>query len=256
MANLHKSARNSCGMCCTKIQHLTVNYGAQDILTDVNLHIHCGELTAVIGPNGAGKSTLLKAIIGVLPHGGSILFTNADNQQTTRPRIGYVPQFLEVDRNAPISVLDLFSISGSQFPAWLGTRKREREQARTLLDDVSAGHLIDRCIGALSGGELQRVLLALALRARPDILLLDEPVSGVDVNGLELFYKAIDAIRKQYDLTIILISHDFNLVAKFADRLVLLNRTVLKVGTVKEVLASPEFRAQFGHGGEPLAGDL
>ena len=249
MSHFHKNARNSCGMCCTKIENLSVTAGQQKILTDINLHIHCGELTAVIGPNGAGKSTLLKAILGIMPHSGSILFTDADNNRTTRPRIGYVPQHLELDQSSPISVMDLFTISSSKFPSWLGARKSGREKAAALLREVSAEHLIDRKVGALSGGELQRVLLALALQNTPDILLLDEPVSGVDLNGMELFYKAIDDIRSRYDLTIILISHDFDMVKKFADRLVLLNQKVLSVGSVDTVLSSREFKMQFKYGG-------
>ena len=256
MPSFHSRALNSCGMCCTKISGLSVTIGTQEILSDINLHIHCGELTAVIGPNGAGKSTLLKAILGVIPHSGTILFTDVQNRRTTRPRIGYVPQFLEIDRDSPISVMDLFSVSSSNFPAWIGARKKDRDRALSLLADVSAEHLIDRSVGALSGGELQRVLLALALQNTPDILLLDEPVSGVDANGMELFYKAIDRIRAQYDLTVILISHDFNMVSQFADRLVLLNRRLLKVGSVRDVLSSEEFRAQFGHGGGANAGNL
>lgn len=249
MPHFHKNARNLCGMCCTKINDLSVTIGRQEILTDINLHIHCGELTAVIGPNGAGKSTLLKAILGVVPHSGSILFTDADNNRTTRPRIGYVPQHLEIDQNSPISVMDLFTVASSNFPAWSGARKKEREKALKLLGDVNAEHLINRQVGALSGGELQRVLLALALQNTPDILLLDEPVSGVDLNGMELFYKAIDDIRSLYDLTVILISHDINTVKKFADRIVLLNRRLLKVGTASEVLSSEQFKTQFGNGG-------
>ncbi len=256
MPNLHKSARNSCGMCCTKVNNLSVKLGDNEILSDINLHIHCGELTAVIGPNGAGKSTLLKAILGVIPHSGSILFTDVDNRRTTRPKIGYVPQFLEIDRNSPMSVMDLFCISSSHFPAWLCARKAKRNQALQLLKDVSAEHLVDRSVGALSGGELQRVLLALSLMHKPDILLLDEPVSGVDANGMELFYKAIDSIRAQYDLTVILVSHDFAMVSKFADRLVLINKKLLCSGDASTVLSSREFLTLFGHGGDCVAGNI
>ncbi|MEG2571289.1 MAG: ATP-binding cassette domain-containing protein, partial [Clostridia bacterium] len=199
---LHENgARNSCGMCCTKIQHLNVHYGSSAVLSDINLHIHCGELTAIIGPNGAGKSTLLKAMLGVIPHDGSIIFTDVNGNQTSAPRIGYVPQFLELDRSMPVTVLDLFLIAGAHTSAWLGASKRARLEAREILASVNAAELLEHSIGSLSGGEMQRVLLALALLKKPDILLLDEPVSGVDQNGLALFYRAIDRIRAQYDLT-------------------------------------------------------
>ena len=238
--------RHSCGMCCTKISGLSVKFGSNTILSDVNLHIHCGELTAIIGPNGAGKSTLLKAVIGEIPHSGKIVFTDLKNNLTARPKIGYVPQVLETDRDAPISVLDLFCVSSSRFPVWLGARKNVRKKALKYLSEVSAEHLIDRRLGVLSGGELQRVLLALALSSSPDILLLDEPVSGIDSNGLEIFYNIIDKIRHSFDLTAIIISHDHNQIAKYADRFILLDKSVLRKGTPSEVFASAEYKRIFG----------
>ncbi len=248
--HMHNSkSGNSCGMCCTKISDLSVNFGRSAVLSDINLHIHCGELTALIGPNGAGKSTLFKAIIGAVPHTGEIRFTDFENRQTSRPKIGYVPQSLETDRNSPISVLDLFSITSSIFPAWLGVRKKARLEALHFLSEVDAAHLIDRRLGALSGGELQRVLLALALRSHPDILLFDEPVSGVDKNGLLLFYRILDKIRKNFDLTVIIISHDHATISKFADRLILLDRKVLATGTPSEVISSDAYKNIFGNGG-------
>lgn len=238
--------KSSCGMCCTKISGLSVKFGNDVVLSDVNLHIHCGELTAIIGPNGAGKSTLLKAIIGEVPHIGKIVFTDLKNNRTSRPKIGYVPQNLETDRNAPISVLDLFCVSSSRFPAWLGAKKRIREKANRYLSEVSAEHLINKRLGVLSGGELQRVLLALALSSDPDILLLDEPVSGIDSNGLDIFYNIIDKIRHNFDLTAIIISHDHKQIAKYADRFILLDKSVLCKGTPREVFESKEYISIFG----------
>lgn len=240
---------NSCGMCCTKISNLSVKFGNNTVLDKVNMHIHCGELTAIIGPNGAGKSTLFKAVIGEIPHSGTIRFTDFENRQTTRPKIGYIPQYLETDRNSPISVSDLFAVSSSLRPAWLGASRHSQSEASSFLERVESRHLLDRRLGALSGGELQRVLLALALRSNPDILLFDEPVSGVDKKGLEIFYSIIDRIRKNYDLTIIIISHDHANIAKYADRFILLNKTVLASGKPAEVMTSNEYRNIFGNGG-------
>ncbi len=249
--NFHSDkAKNSCGMCCTKISDLSVSYGSEQVLHNINLHIHCGELTVIIGPNGAGKSTLFKAIVNAVPHDGKIEFTDFENRKTSRPKIGYVPQHLETDRNAPISVLDLFSVSSSRFPAWLGASRKLLHDARRYLSEVEAEHLLNRRIGALSGGELQRVLLALALKSSPDVLLLDEPVSGVDKNGLELYYKIIDKIRKSFDLTVIIISHDHTTVSEFADRIILLNREVLSSGRPEEVFSSDEYKQIFSGGGE------
>jgi len=244
-----KTVKNSCGMCCTKIENLSVRYGSTTVLDNVNLHLHCGELTALIGPNGAGKTTLFKAIIGSVSHSGKIRFTDFDNNRTSRPRIGYVPQTLETDKNSPISVLDLFASTASGFPAWLGVKKKVKKKALSLLSEVEAEKLLDRPLGVLSGGELQRVLLALALFRDPDILLLDEPVSGIDKNGLELFYRIIDKIRKTFDLTVIVISHDHKRIAAHADRFVLLDRKVLANASPASVLSSKEYIGIFGEAG-------
>jgi zinc transport system ATP-binding protein len=234
-----------CGLCCTKIENFGVTIGNTVILENVNLHIHCGELTAIIGPNGAGKSTLIKALLGEMPHSGSIRFFQSDNGLLKAPVMGYVPQSINLDISSPTSVLDLFLASRSGYPTWLMRSKRETEKVKERLARVKSEHLISRRIGALSGGELQRVLLALALDPVPEILLLDEPVSGIDQNGLELFYETVSDVRKAYDLSIILVSHDMDMVRKYADRVVLINRTVLKTGLPDEVLSSDVFYDTF-----------
>lgn len=235
----------TCELCCTKISNFGVVRGNVEILKNINLHIHCGELTAIIGPNGAGKSTLLKAILGEVKHSGELHFVDSKDVRRGQPLIGYVPQQLEFDKGSPASVLDLFTVCKTGMPVWLRSSRKIREQAVQSLARVQAGNLINRKLGNLSGGELQRVLLALALDPIPNLLLLDEPVSGIDQNGLELFYKIVSQIRKEYDLSIILVSHDLDLVAQFADRVVLLNKTVLCCGTAEEVFASDKIRKVF-----------
>ncbi len=245
-----KHIRGTCsGMCCLKIENLGVKFGKKVILSDVNLHVHCGELTAVIGPNGAGKSTLLKAILGEVKHTGSLQFVNAFSEMAQRPLIGYVPQHLEFDAGAPASVFDLFMSCTSRLPVWLMKPSGIRKNVLNALERVEAAHLIDRSLGSLSGGELQRVLLALALEPLPNLLLLDEPVSGVDRKGLELFYDLVSEMRKRHDLSIILVSHDLELIAQHADRVLLLNGTVLSSGTPGEVYASSAFFEIFGDNG-------
>ncbi len=239
------SRSSSCGLCCTKIEHFGVTIGNTPILTDVNLHIHCGELTAIIGPNGAGKSTLIKALLGEVSHTGTIRFVQARGGASQGPVMGYVPQNLKLDATSPTSVMDLFLACHSSLPAWLIHSRRQVERIRDRLSWVKAEHLLNRRLGALSGGELQRVLLALALDPVPDLLLLDEPVSGIDQNGLELFYETVSALRKTYDLSIILVSHDLDMVKNYADRMVLLNKTVLGVGTPEEILQSESFYKVF-----------
>lgn len=247
MENIKHNCNHQCsGLCCTKVENFSVSFGNNKILEDVNLHIHCGELTAIIGPNGAGKSTLLKAMLGDIKHSGKLTFLDAKGKHSGHPVIGYVPQHLSFDSSTPTSVLDLFMVSNFKTPSWLFTTKKIRNKVYESLSLVKAEHLINRRIGALSGGELQRVLLALALDPIPDLLLLDEPVSGIDQNGLELFYNTVSELRDNYDLSIILVSHDLDLVEKYADRVILVNGTVLCNGSPKEVFENEETLKTFG----------
>ena len=246
---INPNKNNNCNnFCCTKIENFSVTLGNNQILKDVNLHIHCGELTSIIGPNGAGKSTLLKALLGEIKHKGNLNFIGQNNNKFIEPIIGYVPQYLTFDNNSPISVLDLFVCCKTSIPAWLKPKKKIREEVLESLNRVKIPHLIDRRLGALSGGELQRVLLALALDPIPNILLLDEPVSGVDQNGLELFYEILMDIKNKYDLSIILVSHDLDLVYKYSDRVALVNGTIVCSGTPNQVFNNPATKRIFGFG--------
>jgi zinc transport system ATP-binding protein len=237
----------TCGLCCTKIQNFGVIRSKIEILREINLHIHCGDLTAIIGPNGSGKSTLLKAILGEIPHSGELNFLDGKNQHSGRPLIGYVPQKLDFDYTSPVSVLDLFAATHTKLPVWFAHSKYIQKRAGESLAKVQAEHLLHRRLGELSGGELQRVLLALALDPIPDLLLLDEPVSGIDQNGLKLFYKTVSDLRESYDLSIILVSHDLPLVSKYADRVVFLNnKTVESCGTAEEVFNNEKVIDLFG----------
>ena len=234
------------GLCCTKIENFGVTIGTTKILEDVNIHIHCGELTAIIGPHGAGKSTLLKAILGDLKHTGQLRYLDAKGERTGHPLIGYVPQHLSFDTNTPTSVLDLFNACNTKAPTWLLSTKKSEDRARRSLSIANAEHLTKKRLGALSGGELQRVLLALALDPVPDLLLLDEPVSGIDQKGLEMFYSTVSELRKKYDLSIILVSHDLDLVEQYADRVILINGTVVLSGTPEEVFNDERTSQIFG----------
>ncbi|MGE5474701.1 MAG: metal ABC transporter ATP-binding protein [Ignavibacteriales bacterium] len=238
--------RNSCGLCCTKIENIGITRGGKDILKEVNLHIHCGEMTALIGPNGAGKSTLLKAILGEIKHTGCLHFLDHKGKHTGHPVIGYVPQHLYFDRNSPVSVLDFFCAVKSKIPIWFMESSSLKEEIRKSLERVHADHLLNKKLGYLSGGELQRVLLALSIDPIPDILLLDEPVSGIDQKGMEVFYQTVSELRENFDMSIILVSHDFSLVAEYSDRVALLDKTILSCGKPSEVFSSKEFINIFG----------
>ena len=234
-----------CGdACCLRIQNLNIHIGDNKILEDVNLHVHCGEMVALIGPNGAGKSTLLKAILGQQEYDGVIAFSSP-GARDRRPRIGYVPQSPAFDPGDPLSVADLFACCMSRRPAFLGLGKAMREKVIECLDRVHATDLIDKRVGTLSGGELQRVLLALALEPMPNILILDEPLSGVDVEGMETLMDMLDEIRKTYDLSILMTTHDFSMLPKYADQVALIDRTVVCMGSPADVLSSEAFRRTF-----------
>ena len=230
--------------CCLRIQNLSVKIGADLILQDINMHLHCGEMVALIGPNGAGKSTLLKSILGQQDFTGVISFS-VPGQRNKRAKIGYVPQSPTFDPGDPVTVADLFACCMSKRPAFLGISKFRRHNILACLDRVQAADLIDKRIGTLSGGELQRVLLALALEPLPNVLILDEPLSGVDVEGIESLMDMLDEIRKDYDLSILMTTHDFGMLHKYADQVYLIDKTVLHNGSPAEVLGGKSFHQAF-----------
>ena len=231
--------------CCLRIQNLSVKIGGDQILHDVNLHIHCGQMAALIGPNGAGKSTLIKAILGQQDYDGIIAFSAPGMRHRKPPRIGYVPQSPSFDPGDPVTVADLFACCQSTRPAFLGLSREMQDKTLECLERVHGEGLINKRVGTLSGGELQRVLLALALEPLPNILILDEPLSGVDVEGQTGLMDMLDEIRKRFDLSILMITHDFGMLEHYADKVVLVDHTVVKMGTPAEVLESDEFRSVF-----------
>ena len=248
MKHTHCNCGGCHDSCCLKIEHLSVRFDEEPVLEDINLHMHCGQIVALIGPNGAGKSTLIKAILGQREYEGNIVFTPAGGTAQSL-RIGYVPQSPAFDRGDPISVLDLFACCLSKRPAFLPVKKAFRETVLASLARVHGESLIDKRIGDLSGGEVQRVLLALALEPMPQLLILDEPLSGVDVEGMELLMQMLDEIRKTCDLSILMTTHDFSMLQRYCDRVVLLSHKILKKGTPMEVLDSDEFMQAFHMGG-------
>ena len=243
----------SCGdSCCLRVQDLSVKIGNEQILQDLNLHVHCGELVALIGPNGAGKSTFLKAVLGQQDYEGVIAFSSP-GERNRRPRIGYVPQSPTFDPGDPVTVADLFACCMSKRPAFFGLSKSMKDKVSECLERVHGEEIIGKRVGTLSGGELQRVLLALALEPLPNILILDEPLSGVDVEGMSTLMDMLDEIRKTYDLSIVMTTHDFSTLEQYADQVVLLEKTILCQGKPAEVLASDAFRQIFhrtGGGGK------
>ena len=242
-----KLAAGCADSCCLKLDGLSVQLQGERILQDVSFHLHCGEIAALIGPNGAGKSSLFRCILGQMAYQGKITFSPARGPAIplSAPLIGYVPQAPSFDRGDPVSVLDFFTAATSRWPVFLPIPPKYRERAARCLERVHGGDLLDRPMGGLSGGQLQRVLLAMALEPIPHILILDEPLSGVDIEGEHQLLEMLDELRTQYDLSILFSTHDFATLGQFADKVILLNQSVLKIGTPDEVLAAPEFYQPF-----------
>lgn len=233
--------------CSVKIEELSVRKGSTEILNQVNLTANHGEILALIGRNGAGKTTLLKAILGQTPYSGRISYFNCQGKRIDRPRIGYVPQFLAFDRSTPVTVEDLFCANRSRIPVWMSHGKKRQKEAESLLEKVGGTGLFRKKLGALSGGELQRVLLAFALDPLPDLLLLDEPVSALDRKGVGVFYDLVTSLRSEYHMPVILVSHDLGHVKKYASKAAFLqDGTVAMQNAVDKVLNNPQVREAFG----------
>ena len=236
----------ACGLHCTKINNISVKIGKDVILKDVNIHIHCGELTVIIGRNGAGKTTLLKAILGEVEHTGNIIFVDQKDNITKKIKIGFVPQSINVEKHMPTTVYDFFASCITHIPVFLRKDKKIYNEIKEQLKIFGAEELIDKSIGDLSGGELQRVLISIATKPTPNLLILDEPVSGIDRNGIQDFYQIINKLKTEYDMSIIMVSHDLDLAKKYADKVILLDKEVIKEGKPEDVFESLEFRNRFG----------
>lgn len=230
------------------IDEVRVRLGGNEVLAGVNAQVRRGRMTAVIGLNGSGKTTLLRSILKEVPYTGEIRFhCGHDHSQPTPQHIGYVPQKLTVDAHLPLTVLDLFALSLQRWPLFLGVSSSVRRRTLELLERVWKPELIDRPVAKLSGGELQRVLLALAIEPKPELLLLDEPAAGVDVAHQEKFYDLIARLNREEGVTVLLVSHELNVVTSFAHHVVCLkDGRVQCEGPPREVLTGEVLAHTFG----------
>ena len=244
------ASENGCGLCKITVDNIGVKKGGEILLSGVSFHLHCGELTALIGVNGAGKTTLIKSILGEIHHDGTVSFESHDGEKINNITIGYVPQHLDFDRSAPVSVEDFLLVGRTNRPVCFVKNKKLIKEIDDALETVGCKDLKHRPLGSLSGGELQRVMLANALYPLPELLLLDEPVSGVDAAGSKKFYEVIKSLKQNYHMAIAMVSHDLGIVSNFADNVVLINKSVLKSGKAKDVFNSPEFKNSFYSLGE------
>lgn len=223
-----------------EFKNVAVRSSGVTILEKINAVIPQGSNTAIVGPNGAGKTTLLNAVLKHISFEGYIEFN------PEKPVFGFVPQRMSFDRTMPVTVLEFMLMGMQKTPLWAYKNNKLKSKALENLVYVGAENLIERMIGELSGGELQRVLLALALQQKPDILVLDEPSAGVDMGGEKLFCALLDQLRKQYGFTQLMVSHDLSMVAEHADHVICLNRTVIGSGEPCATLNTEVLTKTFG----------
>jgi zinc transport system ATP-binding protein len=220
-----------------EVDGVAVDFAGNEVLDEVSLAVREGEIVTLIGPNGAGKTTLVRVILGLLrPSRGSVF-------RAPGLRLGYMPQRLDLDHTLPLPVTNFLTLGG----------QASRDAIWQILDEVGAPHLLDRPMSGLSGGELRRVLLARALLRNPDLLVLDEPVQGVDVVGQADLYRLISQMRKSHGCGVLMVSHDLHVVMSATDRVVCLNNHVCCSGHPKAVSRHPEYLALFG---PQAAGDM
>ncbi|GAB6096758.1 metal ABC transporter ATP-binding protein [Desulfatiferula olefinivorans] len=222
---------------------VSVRMGRVSILERVSASVPRGGCTAIVGPNGAGKTTLLLCLLGECPHQGTI---SVRAMSRGKARIGYVPQRLSFDRALPMTVEEFMVLGVQAKPLWFGVRRDLKNTVRARLESVRAGHLCRRNLGALSGGEMQRVLLALALFQEPEILVLDEPAAGVDIHGEHVFCELLDELRRKQGFTQLMVSHDLASVTHHAGHAICLNHRVAAEGPPREVLTGETLTALFG----------
>jgi len=202
-----------------KVEKLSVVLDGEEIIKDLSFEVKEGDIITILGPNGAGKTVLLKTLLGIFPYQGKI-------QWNPKARIGYVPQRLPFIKDFPMSVEEFFELKGIS-----------RRDAARLLNSVGLKTGISRkCIGELSSGQFQRVLVAWALAKDPNVLLFDEPTTGIDIKGEETIYSLLARINKEKNLTMLLVTHDLSVVYKFSNYVICLNKCPLCKGRPREVL--------------------
>ncbi len=232
------------------IKNLYFSYGDQLVLEDINLEINAGDFLAVLGPNGSGKSTLLKLILGLLePQKGEIfLFGVPAKEFRERWRLGYVPQraTAKVDPVFPVTVEEVVGfglLARKRFPRFLGPE--DRSKIREALAQVEMEGFLHRRLCELSGGQQQRVFIARAIVSAPEVLLLDEPTTGVDVSTQERFYDLLGELNRQ-GLTIVIVTHDIGIVNKHVKQVACLNRRLVYHGSHEEFCSSPRLKEFVG----------
>jgi zinc transport system ATP-binding protein len=231
------------------IRDLNVELGGNSILRGLNAEIGRGKITALIGPNGSGKTTLLRTILKENAYRGEIRYhCGHDHSHPLPEHTGYVPQKLNVDAKLPLTVRDLLALALQRRPLFLGVSRETQRRIDVILDSVQAPRdLQDRPVEKISGGELQRVLLGLAIHPHPELLLLDEPAAGIDFKSAESFNSMIARLNRERGVTILLVSHDLSVVSQHADEVLCLKDGCIQChGTPKDILTQEVLAQTFG----------
>jgi zinc transport system ATP-binding protein len=215
------------------VEHVSVSFGPARVLDDVNFQVESGSSLAIIGPNGAGKTVLFKALIGALPYQGAVRWAPGT-------RLGYVPQKLDIERDLPVTGVDFLRAKAAVSHA------SPDEVARVLELVALRAEVAKQTIGTLSGGQFQRLLIAFALMGRPTVVLFDEPTAGVDESAEEGIYVLLQRLQREQNLTLFLISHELNLVYRYADRVLCLSRRLACFGPPVEILTTERLRELYG----------
>ncbi len=218
-----------------EIKNLTVRYNSHVILNGLNFYVNTGEIVAIIGPNGSGKTSLLKAILGLIPHQGEVRILGGPPKLALND-IGYVPQRLDFDRTFPLMVKEFLGFIKVTNEAW-------REE---VLREVGVNAFMNDRLGELSGGQLQRLMIAKALMKEPKLLMLDEATSGVDMAAEMTFFELIEHLNETHKVTIMLISHEVQMVYKFATQILCLNKDLVCDGRPKEAITQEVLEKLYG----------
>jgi len=234
-----------------EVKYLSVRYGGVEALARISFGIESGDYVGIVGPNGSGKTTLVKAILGLVPSDGEILFRGKGlSEFTCNNHIGYLPQKMSfLDQRFPATAGEIV-VSGvyccKKFPKRLA--REDYKAAHQAMEILGVANLANRPIGKLSGGQQQRILLARALVHHPGLLILDEPTVALDPQSRESFYSVVRGLNKEHGVTVLLISHDSGTIGKYASKLLYLDRRIIFYGDFEEFCKSPQMSDYFGEG--------
>ena len=220
-----------------EVKNLSVKLDNKIILNNISFTVEKGEIVAIIGPNGAGKTTLLKAILGLINYEGVVKYKN-ENIKKYLNEIEYIPQNFNFLKDFPITVEEFLKLR----------ELKEKDYYENVIKEIGVYHILNKKIVEISGGELQRVLISRALINKPELILMDEPTSGIDIEGEKKFYEILNHLNKVHNITIIFVSHEINIVLNFAQKVVCVNKNLVCFGNVPEEMTEKTIKSLYGEG--------